>query len=128
MTRFVGSRYVLAVLDLDASTRFYTEVLGFEVDSRNPGWTFLCRDACWVMLGECPGEVPAADLGNHSYVGYVNVEGIDAYYAGVEARGAKILKTLRDESWGQREFAVRTIDGHRFMFGETIVPTRLTDP
>jgi len=38
----------------------------------------------------------------------------------VQAKGADILKTIRDEQWGMREFALRTIDGHRIMFGQDI--------
>ena len=120
MTQFLGSRFVLAVVDLEASTRFYTEVLGFEIHARPEGWTFLKRGACYLMLGECPGEVPASELNNHSYFAYMNVEGIDELYEQVVAKGAKILKSLRDEDWGQREFSVRTVDGHRIMFGETL--------
>ena len=120
MARFLGSRFVLAVVDLDASTRFYTEVLGFEIDARPAGWCFLKRGACYLMLGECPDELPASELNNHSYFSYMNVEGINELYGQVVAKGAKIIKPLRDEDWGQREFAVRTVDGHRIMFGETL--------
>ncbi len=118
MTEFVGSRFVLAVLDLDASTRFYTEVLGFEIDARPPGWCFLERGACYLMLGECPDDIPASELNNHSYFAYMDVEGIDEFYRQVQAKEAEIIKPLRDEDWGQREFAIRTVDGHRIMFGE----------
>ncbi len=63
MSELVASRFVLAVLDLEKSTRFYTEVLGFEVDAQPEGWSFLHRDACYLMLGGCPGEVPASQCG-----------------------------------------------------------------
>lgn len=116
----MATRYVLAVRDLEVTTRYYTEVLGFELDSAPEGWSFLCRGACYLMVGECPDDVDAGELGNHSYFGYINVVGIDSYYASVVERGAKILKKLRDEDWGQREFSVRSPDGHRIMFGETI--------
>jgi uncharacterized glyoxalase superfamily protein PhnB len=32
-------------------------------------------------------------------------------------RGVELIKPLRDEPWGMREFGVRTVDGHRMMFG-----------
>ncbi len=45
MARIVSSRCVLAVRDLEVSTRYFTDVLGF---SRDPidaaGWSFLTRD------------------------------------------------------------------------------------
>jgi extradiol dioxygenase family protein len=66
MHRIVGSRCVLAVRDLDASTRFYMDVLGFQRDfgDGSDGWSFLSRDAFRVMLGECADEKPAGELGN----------------------------------------------------------------
>jgi hypothetical protein len=30
-----------------------------------------------------------------------------------------IVKPLRIEPWGMREFGIRTIDGHRMMFGSS---------
>jgi hypothetical protein len=48
------------------------------------------------------------------------VDGIDDYYAQVVANDGRILKKLRDEPWGMREFALQTIDGHRIMFGSAL--------
>jgi len=112
-------RLVLAVPDLAVSAAYYRDVLGFEIrEIGDPGWRFYVRDACTIMAGDCPGSLPAASLGDHSYVGYLVVSGIDAYYAEVVQRGCELIKPLRDESWGMREFGVRTIDGHRLMFGQ----------
>ena len=30
------------------------------------------------------------------------------------------IKSLRDEPWNMREFGIRTIDGHRIMFGSRL--------
>jgi hypothetical protein len=38
-------------------------------------------------------------------------------YEGVVERDGELIKELRDEPWGMREFGVRTVDGHRIMFG-----------
>ena len=32
----------------------------------------------------------------------------------------EILSKPEDKPWGQREFGIRTIDGHRIMFGEAL--------
>src|SRR6188508_1507006 len=65
MSRIVDSRTVLAVRDLRASTAFFIDALGFRQDfgDGSGGWSFLSRDAFKVMLGECPDERPAAELG-----------------------------------------------------------------
>ncbi len=73
------------------------------------------------MAGECPGAVPAHEIGDHSYLAYVEVRGIDAFHDDLHARGVELIKPLCDEPWGMREFGIRTLDGHRMMFGESHV-------
>ncbi len=76
MAEIVNSRCVLAVRDLEVSTRYYTDVLGFRKDPIDAqGWSFLTRDKFRVMLGECADERPASELGDHSYVAYWNARG-----------------------------------------------------
>ena len=120
MTTVVHTRLVLAVRDLAASTLFYIDVLGFQRDfgDGSDGWSFLSRGAFKVMLGECPDERPAFELGNHSYVAYVLVEGVDELYAELTARGARTAVPPETKPWGLREFGVQTVDGHRITFGE----------
>lgn len=121
MARIVNSRCVLAVRNLKMSTRYYTDVLGFSQDSIDAaGWSFLTRDNFSVMLGECPNEAPASELGDHSYFVYWRVEGLDQFYQGMVARGALVTSEPEDKPWGLREFGLRTPDGHRIMCGEPI--------
>lgn len=124
MAHIVNSRCVLAVRDLQISTRYYTDVLGF---SRDPidaeGWSFLTRDNFRVMLGECRDEKPASDLGDHSYFAYWNIDDVDLFYQEIVARGALVTSGPSDKPWGLREFAMRTPDGHRITCGATI-PSR----
>lgn len=35
-----------------------------------------------------------------------------------QASGAEFTQELSDKPWGKREFGIRTIDGHRLMFGQ----------
>src|SRR5690606_31536382 len=78
VAQIVDSRCVLAVRDLELSTRYYVDVLGFTRDPIDaPGWSFLSRDGFKVMLGECPDARPASELGDHSYVVYLHVHGLD---------------------------------------------------
>ena len=113
--------YVLAVHDLDATRQWYERVLGCtseEIDPNN--WVFMKLGPITFMAGRCPDAMPAAALGDHSYLGYVTVDHVDILADRVTAAGADLLKPVRDEPWGMREFGVRTIDGHRFLFGEPI--------
>ncbi|MGP1387761.1 MAG: VOC family protein [Thainema sp.] len=113
--------YVLAVPDLATSAKFYRDVLGFTVhEMGDPGWLMFVRDSCRIMAGHCPDAIPARDLGDHSYFAYFVVDDIDAYYQYVVANGAELIKSLRDEPWGMREFGLRTADGHRIMIGQDL--------
>jgi len=106
------------VPDLERSTRDYRDVRGFDVrEVGDPGWRFFVRDDCFMMAGECPDAIPTDQLGDHSYFAYVVVDGIDDLYKTLTARGATLIKPLRDEPWGMREFGICTVDGHRMMFG-----------
>ena len=116
-----GTRYVIAVQDLMTSAAYYRDVLGFTIhEVGDPGWRFFVKDACCIMAGDCPDAPPARDLGDHSYFAYVDVDDIDAYFETVAAAGAEFIKELRSEPWGMREFGIRTVDGHRIMFGQEI--------
>jgi uncharacterized glyoxalase superfamily protein PhnB len=113
--------YVIAVHDLQRTSRFYRDSLGFEVrELGHPGWRLLVRDACVIMAGECRDALAPSELGDHSYFAYVEVDGVDALHEAYAAAGVEMIKSLRDEPWGMREFGIRTIDGHRMMFGSAI--------
>lgn len=111
---------MLAVLDLKRSTEYYTSVLGLSIDFEVPGWSFLSRDGFRVMLGECSDAIPPEELGDHSYYGYITVDDIDALHREFKERGAELTQGLADKPWGMRELGVRTIDGHRLMFGQEL--------
>lgn len=123
MSVLTAAAFVLAVPDLAASAAFYRDVLGFTIhELGDPGWRVFVRGACIIRAGHCPGALLPTQLGDHSYFAYLTVDDIDAYYAQVTAKGARILKPLRDEPWGWREFALQTGDGHRIMFGTPLAP------
>lgn len=126
MAQMLNSRSVLAVRDLDVSTRYYMDVLGFKRDfgDGTDGWSFLSRDGFKVMLGHCADAIPAGELGDHSYFAYVLVDGVDQLYKEISGRDADITSALASKPWGLREFGVRTPDGHRIMFGEPLPARR----
>lgn len=117
--RIVGSNPVLAVHDLDRSAYWFTRVLGCERTDPDPGnWAFCRAGTVTFMLGRCPDAIPAAELGDHSYIAYLDVENVDNFYERAVAEGADVLKAPTDEPWGRREMALRSPDGHRFMLSE----------
>lgn len=122
MARILGTRHILAVQHLRTSTEYWTAVLGFKRDfgDGSDGWSWLSRDDFRVGLGECADQPPASELGDHSYVAYVNVDDVDAVYAELHARDALIARPPETKPWGMREFALRTPDGHRMTFGSEV--------
>jgi uncharacterized glyoxalase superfamily protein PhnB len=124
VAQIVNSWCVLAVRDLEISTRYYTDVLGFSHDPIHAeGWSFLSRDSFRVMLGECRDEKPASDLGNHSYFAYWNVDDVDQFYQEIVAKGALVTSKPSNKPWGLREFGLRTPDGHRITCGQPTSPS-----
>ncbi|MEX1008395.1 MAG: VOC family protein [Acidimicrobiia bacterium] len=117
----LGANPVLAVHDLETSAEWYTSVLGCERTDPDPGnWVFCRAGTVRFMVGRCPDAVPAREIGDHSYVAYLDVDDVDAFYDRAAAAGADVIKTPRDEPWGKREMALRSPDGHRFMLGAPI--------
>jgi catechol 2,3-dioxygenase-like lactoylglutathione lyase family enzyme len=120
MSAILQNHYVLAVHDVRVTADFFVRALGFEVVMEPPGWIFVARDNCMVMLGECTDAIPAADLGDHSYFAYLRVDDADAFLAQVTAADYQPNHPIADKPWGLREFGVRTPDGHRIMIGHVL--------
>lgn len=109
-----GADPVLAVQDATKSAAWFAEVFGSEVNDIG-GWAFCRVGSVVFRLGTCPDEVPAADIGDHSYIADLHVDDVDAFYERAVAAGAEILQPVQTQPWGRREFVVRSPDGHRFM-------------
>ena len=120
MSPILQNHYVLAVHDVRRSADFYVEMLGFRVVMEPPGWIFVAKDGCLIMLGECPNDMPAGALGCHSYFAYLRVADADSYYRHLKAKGSDVLSDLEDKPWGMREFGLRTPDGHRIKIGHSL--------
>jgi catechol 2,3-dioxygenase-like lactoylglutathione lyase family enzyme len=121
----IQNHYVLAVHDVHRSAEFYTKCLGFEVVLEPEGWVFVKRDNCMIMLGECPDDMAASELGCHSWFAYLRVDDVDGFYAGVASSVlAPVLSAPTNKPWGMREFALTTPDGHRITIGQVIEPSQ----
>jgi catechol 2,3-dioxygenase-like lactoylglutathione lyase family enzyme len=119
MPTILNARFVLAVPNVEASARFFVDKMGFTEELRVPGWIFVAKDAAVLMLGECPTDLPADDIGSHSYFAYLKVDDAVAYHVELLTNGVKVGE-LTDQPWGMREFTVRTPDGHRLMIGQSL--------
>jgi uncharacterized glyoxalase superfamily protein PhnB len=50
----------------------------------------------------------------------VRVENVDGHHARASARGARILRAPTDYPYGERQYTVEDIGGHRWTFSQTI--------
>ncbi|HSX59089.1 MAG TPA: VOC family protein [Tahibacter sp.] len=120
MTDITASTFVLAVNDLDASTRFYIDKLGFSEEFSVDGWSFLSRGDCMLRLGHCPDAVPMSACQDHSWFAYLHVSDAASLYREFVDAGVTVWHHLGDKPWGFREFAIVTPDGHRIVFGQEL--------
>jgi len=111
--------FVLAVPDLNRSTDYYRDILGFRISwEESTDWRLAERDGVRLMLGHCPGDTPANKIGSHNWFGYIDVDDVDALHAELMARGA-MSSAPKDTNYNMREIVVTTTDGHRLVFGQT---------
>ncbi len=129
MTTFQSIIPNLIVRDIDASARFYQEVLGFAVKTTVPDeapfvFVWLERDGVPVFLNDAATvdhDLPGA---GHRPPGgtatlFFTVTDVDAYHRLVAPR-AKVVMPLKTQFYGMREFAIEDPDGHILTFAEKV--------
>ena len=112
----------LAVADIDASVRFYAEVLGFDVMFTLPGedgrliHASVRRGDSDLMFGRLdpnnPHDQGALGKGVVLYATVADDEDIDAYFQRVSEAGASVIQEPTDQFWGHRDWAVADPDGY----------------
>jgi catechol 2,3-dioxygenase-like lactoylglutathione lyase family enzyme len=123
----------LPVKDVTASAAFYEEKLGFAARHQEDGFAIVHRDGAEIHLWQAGDEAwrerqdladrPVASGAESFLAGTascrVRVEGVDQLYAEFEPRGVVHPRgSLRDEWWGDRDFAVLDLDGNLVTFFE----------
>jgi catechol 2,3-dioxygenase-like lactoylglutathione lyase family enzyme len=129
MTTFTSVTPNLLVQDIDRSTAFYRDVLGFVVKQTVPDaapfvFVWLDRDGVAVFLNDpraiehdFPGATkrPAGGTATLFFV----VDGVDALHQQVAPR-ARVVMPMKTQFYGMREFAVEDPDGHIITFAERV--------
>ncbi|MBN1438170.1 MAG: VOC family protein [Anaerolineales bacterium] len=124
-----GSRYhsaVIFVRDIEAAKRFYTEVMGMEIDldfGTNVGlkggltlWQVDPRHIIPARLGSNPLATPRANL----FELYFETGDIGAAFTRVKSAGMDFLHELHEEPWGQRTTRFFDPDRHLIEIGEAL--------
>ena len=126
--RLTSSAPVLLVSDVVAAANYYRDALGFTYDrfwGEPPNFVILRRDGLSVMLTLAP---PGAAIVPHWQVNpgmwnvYFWVDDVDALFAELKRKRARIDYGLSDKPYQVREFGVQDLDGYDIGFGQLMSP------
>ena len=109
---------IFQVGDLPEALAFYTDVLGFEIAwtwGDPPSYASVCRDRVEINLG-----APKQGEATAPRAAYITVTNIDAYYAGLCARGAVVTVPIGDRDYGMRDFTIADPSGNTISYGQAI--------
>ena len=115
---------MLMCQDTQASIRFYTEGLGFEVIDRmddvgRSGWASLHRDGTRIMLAS-PTYLPRGVSFDGRFpqsLYYIYVRNVAELRASIRAKGVTASE-ISTRFYGMKEFEVVDPEGHVLVFGE----------
>lgn len=107
---------ILRVADLDASVGYYVERFGFRLQWRSDPLASVGRDRTSIMLSE-------GDQGHPGTWLWIATADVDALYAELQSRGARLRHPPTNYPWGSRECQVTDLDGHVLRFGSESDPT-----
>jgi catechol 2,3-dioxygenase-like lactoylglutathione lyase family enzyme len=114
VVKITGSAVVMPVGDVDASLKFYVEVLGFHEEFRFGNYAGVERDGCMIHLS-------MKDNPNTSEPGtgtvYIFCDEVDGFFAEVTGKGAKVKGEPEDYPYAMRDFVLLDPDGNRLTFG-----------
>ena len=130
MTTFTSVTPNLLVRDIERSTAFYRDVLGFTIKQTVPDaapfvFVWLERDGVPVFLNDpqavekdVPARARRARPGGTATMFFV-VTDVDALHARWR-RTTTVVMPLKTQFYGMREFAVEDPDGHLLTFAERV--------
>lgn len=112
--KITGAATMFPVSDLDASLRFFTEVLGFSEDFRFGKYAGIKKDECCIHLSAY-GNPNTGTPGSACI--YIFCDEVDQFYTEIAKRGAATDSPPKDYEYGMRDFIARDPDGNQISFG-----------
>ena|SRR5271154_1379057 len=111
----------LRTTDLESSTRFYTEKLGFSVEFKYQDFYAGIRAGDQVfhlkLVDEKDPSIVYVDEGEHFHL-YFETEGLASFADRLKASGVKVVKDVHETPWNTREMVIHDDQGHTLYFGE----------
>ena len=113
----------LRTTDLEASIRFYTEKLGFELAFRFKDFYAGIRAGNRVfhlkLVDEADPSIPVVRDGEHVHL-FFEVDGVAAAAAELERKGVRLRRGVHETDWGGREIIVEDDQGHTLILFENL--------
>lgn len=106
----------ICVRDIQVALAFYAGVLGFEKVFENGtpvGFMVLIKGRAEIHLNQKRDHVAST-----VNVAHLFVDDVAAVHAACRAAGVRIIKSLKDQDYGQRAFVFADPDGNRIDVGE----------
>jgi uncharacterized glyoxalase superfamily protein PhnB len=105
--------------DVGAAIQWLSSAFGFVEHYRygeSSGAQMHLGDA-WIMIRKArPGEATPLQLGCRTQSLTVLAEDVEAHYKKAKAAGAKIIEELNQTAYGEFQYGVEDLDGHRWLF------------
>lgn len=121
--RITGITPQLRTTDLEASIRFYVDVLGFDLAFRwEDFYAGICAGDAELHLKRVDAPDPSVGYvadGDHVHL-YIHVDNVDAMAARLRDRGVPVLAGPVDRPWNTREIVLRDDQGHTLYFSEPL--------
>jgi len=73
-----------------------------------------------VIVADVRGEQLPPDSGRVTHLIRVRVEDVESHYARAQDFGARVLDGPIDREYGERDYTVEDLAGHRWNFSETV--------
>ena len=111
-----------------ATANFYRDKLGFHYKrfwGDPPRFCMVKRSGIIIMLSQPdrPGLMrpnSALDPNGAAHDAYVWIDDADRLYQEFKSQGVKIVREIRDEPYGFRDFDIEDCNGYRLAFGQPL--------
>lgn len=116
-SKLKGIAPIFQVADVQRALDYYTRVLGFSIEwsvGEPPTHASVSRDSVEISLTREAAPTPSRV--------YIEVDGIDEYFARITAAGALVKVPLADRPYGMRDGRVDDADGNAIQLGEPLSP------
>lgn len=111
----------LRTTDLTSSIRFYTTILGLQLEFRYEDFYAGIRAGNQVfhlkLVDERDPSIRFVDDGEHFHL-YLDTDDIAAAAGILKAKGVSLVRDLHDTPWGTREIVIKDDQGHTLYLGQ----------